>query len=300
MTGTTETPAAGAAARLRRLARGGALAGAAAALLFTAACASGAPPGTPVDSVGRLAGSAGLVAVVSSGDDVTAYVCDGPGGLGERFRGHLDGDVAELRSPGGATLALRVAGDGATGTFTPAGGSPQAFTTTASTGDAGFYTAAGKTADGTFAAGWVVLPDGTQTGSARAGGKRLVAGKIRFRHRDHNGHNGGIVPPTTTVELPAEIEPGPVGGPGRQPADEDGGPVLTAAPDPTPTKEVADGPVRGGGGAGGVLTAAPDPTPTKVAEAGPVGGRTAVDDVEAESEVDGVGAVRPVRVAAGS
>jgi hypothetical protein len=76
------------------------------AALLTGACSADLDPGAaaevapifPVDAVGRLAGSQALVAIVAGTDDVVAYVCDGPLGLGERFAGPSSRQAA-LRSP---------------------------------------------------------------------------------------------------------------------------------------------------------------------------------------------------------
>ncbi len=139
----------------------------------TAASAADPVPAVPqVDSVGRVDGSNALIALVADADEVVAYVCDGEIALGERFRGTLVDGRGELRSAGGATLVVALSGDAASGTFTPVGGTPLAFTTTAAKADAGLYFADGQTAAGPYAAGWVVLADGTQTGTAAAVGAR--------------------------------------------------------------------------------------------------------------------------------
>ncbi|GAA4902184.1 hypothetical protein EV188_10927 [Actinomycetospora succinea] len=122
-----------------------------------------------LDSVGRVDGSAALIAVVAQDDQVVAYVCDGPAGLGERFAGPADGDHAELRSPRGATLRVDLRDGASQGTFTAAGGVPQHFATVPATGTAGWYAAQGPTGGG-YTAGWVELGDGTQTGTLRRTG----------------------------------------------------------------------------------------------------------------------------------
>ena len=138
-----------------------------------------APPRL-VDSVGHVDGSTALVAVLAHGDEVTAYVCDGDTTTGERFSGTLLGDRAVLHSAGGAQLAVDVTEGAATGIFTPAGATAgQAFTTTPSTGSAGWYTAEAVAADGPVAANWVVLADGTQTG---------VENIHKHKHRGHKVH----------------------------------------------------------------------------------------------------------------
>jgi hypothetical protein len=123
-------------------------------------------------SVGRLSAPSGLVGVVANGSEVVAYVCDGELGIGERFAGTLDPTGrAELTSATGAVLTVTIAGTEAEGTFRPtAGAAPIAFTTTAATGEAGVYLADGMAEGVRWGAGWVVLSDGTQDGSARENG----------------------------------------------------------------------------------------------------------------------------------
>jgi hypothetical protein len=153
-----------------------------AAAALTGCTTAPAPPSTPaaavsapatavptagLESVGRLPGTDALVAVVSDGHEVVAYVCDGPAALGERFFGTLEGGRAALRSAGGAELDVSVVDGTATGTFTAAaaGATPVAFTTAPATGEAGLYFADGIVDGGVYGAGWIVLADGAQTGT---------------------------------------------------------------------------------------------------------------------------------------
>ncbi|MDN5932501.1 MAG: hypothetical protein L0I24_15785 [Pseudonocardia sp.] len=183
-------------------------------------CGAATPPTTPaaavpdpaaavasvsgVESVGRVAGTGALVAVVTDGDRVVAYVCDGPAGLGERFFGTLDGDRAVLRSDGGAELDLTVARGGASGSFTAAGGTPTAFTTTAVSGDAGLFLADGIVDGEVLGAGWIVLADGTQTGTETRNRResrsapRLEGKAIEIAR--------GTRPPTTTTAPPKDAD----------------------------------------------------------------------------------------------
>jgi hypothetical protein len=157
--------------------------------LGLSACAGpGAAPA--VDSVGHISGSTALVAVVADGDTVSAYVCDGPNGTGERFTGALDADRhADLHSVGGAQLSVDVGAATAQGVFVPAGGQPQQFSTEAATSpDAGLFLADGTTPEGAYSAGWVLLNDGTQNGALREKfGKPKRAPRLEHRRDVQRG-----------------------------------------------------------------------------------------------------------------
>lgn len=170
-------------------------------------------PTAGLESVGRLSGTDALVAVVSDGDEVVAYVCDGPAALGERFFGTLDGGRAVLRSTGGAELDLTVVEGTATGTFTAAGGTPVAFTTAPATGDAGLYFADGIEDGVVYGAGWIVLADGTQTGTET---------------RDHRDRRTAPVLDRERVEIVRGTRP----------------PTSSAAAKPTKPRSPADGRIK--------------------------------------------------------
>ena len=277
------------------------------AALLTGACsadldagaAAEVAPIVPVDAVGRLAGSQALVAIVAGTDDVVAYVCDGPPGLGERFAGPRIGDTAELASSSGATLSVRLDAEGVTGTFTPTGGAPQPFTAGPSVNNAGLFLVGGQTAAGTYTAGWVVLADGSQTGTVSLNGEKSAAPKIKVKKKKRrHGHDepsqvapgepvpggqvilpgGGVEP----VEPPAEIADPPGSGAGRVPVGDE------------PPAEIADPP---GSGAGRV--------PDRALAAEPVSGPDLVRTVteprgngvaESEADLPGIGTVEPDRI----
>jgi hypothetical protein len=179
--------------------------------LSTVACTTDAQV-LALDSVGHVDGSTALVALVAADEDVTAYVCDGDGGIGERFTGTARGGHADLRSDAGAALSVDLRRGAAEGTFTPAGGTPQHFVTTpAATDEAGFFTADGAG----FTAGWVELNDGTQNGIAGEddghGGKhRKRAPRLVHHRRPANGNPGGVIVETRPggAKQPANGNPG--------------------------------------------------------------------------------------------
>lgn len=158
-----------------------------------------------VEVVGRIPGTGALVAVVAAGDEVVAYVCNGDT-LGERFFGTRNGDRAVLRAGDGSTVALTFVGGAVSGRFTRSGGDvPVSFTTEPATGDAGLYLADGVVDGHTYGAGWIVLGDGTQTGTAvRDGETRTAPRLVRGAPRKP--------PPTTTATKPTRVTEAPAGG----------------------------------------------------------------------------------------
>ncbi len=259
---STSTTTRGIVSRRRQAAQAVTVAGVALVALFAGACGTGGGPdqvatgiraGASVDSVGRLAGSDALVAVVTAGDRVTAYVCDGTTSLGERFTGTVVDGRADLRSASGAVLAIGFSGGGSAGTFTPAGGDPVSFTTTPGDGESGMYFADGQNAAGPYSAGWIELDDGTQTGTARIAGAKSPAPRLKI-HKPHTRLGHGNVPAQAPpTKQPAEAGSG---GPGRGEAQ---APVpAPPAPPAPPTKQPAE---AGSGGPGRGEAQAPVPAP---------------------------------------
>ncbi|HXV93055.1 MAG TPA: hypothetical protein VD813_07140 [Pseudonocardia sp.] len=163
--------------------------------------------GRTVESVGRVSGTDALVGVVVQGDEVVAYVCDGPAALGERFFGTLDGDRAVLTSAGGARLELTLSGATATGTFTPAGGEPAPFTAEPGGAGAGVYFADGIERGAAVHAGWIVLPDGTQTGTLTRAGQKTTAPAVDPK-RVRSRRPAPAPAPTTTTAAAPTADPG--------------------------------------------------------------------------------------------
>ena len=163
---------------------------AAVALLGLTGCGSGdpeesAPPPAAATSrsyVGRAAGSEALVAVVTDGARVLAYVCDGmpgaPSGTAPTiqawFNGPSDGISVDVTQPAGR-LQLELTDAAMTGTVTLAGGRTLAVNGRAATGDAGLYRAETPGPGGAPAvAGWILAADGTQRGGV--GGSLTTSG----------------------------------------------------------------------------------------------------------------------------
>ncbi|RKN47852.1 hypothetical protein [Micromonospora endolithica] len=131
------------------------------------------PPSVDGTWTGRLDGGA-TIALTVRGDRATAYVCDGRS-LEIWVRGTVTGGVLDLSGADGATLTGRIAGDRATGEVT-SGGRTWAFTATATGGDApALYRATAQVRDAGIDGGWILLPDGTQTGVVTWNGRPVSA-----------------------------------------------------------------------------------------------------------------------------
>ena len=159
--------------------------------------------------VGTLARSRALVGIVTRGDTVRAYVCDGRK-VGLWFDDRVvDGKVAA--SANGSRLTATFAKRSATGSVTIDGGKPRRFVAVPAAGDAGLYRGAAKG----YVAGWVLLADGTQRGvlTSRTGvspaprltSTAIIDGRI--------GITPIPIPSATTVPIPTRVTPsGGIGG----------------------------------------------------------------------------------------
>ncbi|MEV1147853.1 hypothetical protein, partial [Micromonospora sp. NPDC049799] len=136
------------------------------------------PPAAPAPAVdgtwtGRLDGGA-TIAVTVKGDKASAYVCDGRS-LEIWLRGTVTGGALDLSGKDGARLTGRIDGDRATGEVTGRGRT-WAFTATATGGNApALYRATAQVRDAGVDGGWILLPDGTQTGVVTWNGRPVSA-----------------------------------------------------------------------------------------------------------------------------
>jgi hypothetical protein len=139
---------------------------------------SAPPPAAPAPAVdgtwtGRLDGGA-TIAVTVKGDRASAYVCDGRS-LEIWLRGTVTGGALDLSGKDGARLTGRIDGDRATGEVTGRGRT-WAFTATATGGNApALYRATAQVRDAGVDGGWILLPDGTQTGVVTWNGRPVSA-----------------------------------------------------------------------------------------------------------------------------
>lgn len=129
--------------------------------LLLVGCADDADPSPPRTAAGVVAGSFvgkvadvdALVAIVTDGQRVRAYVCDGPGRqLAEWAEGPADGGHVELTSRGGTRFAIDVTAGSASGTITMPDGRALRFAAAPATGVAGLYELT-FTPDGSFGGG---------------------------------------------------------------------------------------------------------------------------------------------------
>ncbi len=118
--------------------------------------------------VGPTEGSESFVAIVTNGDAVMAYVCDGET-TAEWFTGTAARDSIDLTSAGSIGLvAQRGTGDTLDGTVTAGDGTESSFSTTRvdlDGVDGGLCRGILQVDGVTYTGGWIVLPDGQQRGA---------------------------------------------------------------------------------------------------------------------------------------
>jgi hypothetical protein len=126
------------------------------------------PSPEPVTYVGYVDGGGASVAVIVTGDEAIAYVCDGAA-----VEAWLEGGAEDGRldlSGANGSLTGSYDAEGATGE-TSAGDRTWTFTIAEVAAPEGLYRFADTIAGGAdVVAGWIVLPDGTQIGAITADG----------------------------------------------------------------------------------------------------------------------------------
>jgi len=115
-----------------------------------------------------ISGTEAFIGIAISGQEVTAYVCDGTdttvATISEWFKGTLSGDSIELSSSGGAQLTGNLASAGVQGTVVLADGQTFAFSAAPAGAEAGLFRAEETFGSESYVAGWIVLDDGQQRG----------------------------------------------------------------------------------------------------------------------------------------
>jgi hypothetical protein len=112
--------------------------------------------------VGELEGTSALIGLVTDGDRVRAYACDGKD-IARWFTGSVKNGELDLRE-GGLRLQATLTADGATGTLTLADSSSRTFRLEAVRGDAGLYQGEATHEGVRYLGRWVVAEGGAQTG----------------------------------------------------------------------------------------------------------------------------------------
>jgi hypothetical protein len=149
--------------------------------LMVAGCQGAPQPPATVGTAtfaGVIPGTNRFVALVHNGQNARAYVCDGQA-VAEWFNGTVQDGMIDLTSAAGARLQATLGAAGASGSFTPAGGTAAAFTAEAVSAPAGLYRAEENVDGVQYVGGWIVLPDGQAQGAIRAVGDSPVIAASR-------------------------------------------------------------------------------------------------------------------------
>jgi hypothetical protein len=150
-------------------------------ILFTlilTACSGGAQDITG-SFAGRVEGSNAFIGLVTNGEEVMAFFCDGtteaPPVLWGWFRGQLNRNAFDLTSENGDQLTGEFNADGASGSIALADGSALTFQVEPVNQPAGLYRHA-ETFDGVQnISGWIVLSNGEVRGGKRSGSQLTSA-----------------------------------------------------------------------------------------------------------------------------
>jgi hypothetical protein len=124
--------------------------------------------------VGTINGTQALIGLVTDGDRVRAYACDGKR-IARWYSGRARTGKVDLRN-GETRLQATLTADGGTGTLTLADGSSRRFTVEHVDGEAGLYQGEATRAGVRYLGRWVVAANGDQTGrlaSAKAAGATI-------------------------------------------------------------------------------------------------------------------------------
>jgi hypothetical protein len=168
-----------------------------------------APTGTEDTAttyVGTVKGI-GSLGIVVDDDGAFAYLCDSAD-VTSWFKGTNKGGKLDLEAPDGSVIAAGVKGKKVDGVFVSADGTATDFVLKQAAGDAGLFRQE-QVIDGTgYAAGWVVLPDGTTDGQVStvnlAGARPLVPQGVDVAPNDVVGVPA---PPAVVAVFPTDPPP---------------------------------------------------------------------------------------------
>ena len=141
------------------------------------AASSSAPVSPPIDYAGRVTGGRAALAVSVQDGKAVGYLCDGKT-IEAWLYGTAGADgTLELTGKDGAALNGKRAEGHATGTVTAASRT-WTFELPKTDKPGAIYRATGTTAGKQLRVGWVILPDGTQTGLATLGTTQTPAPRL--------------------------------------------------------------------------------------------------------------------------
>ncbi len=205
--------------------------------------------------VGTVKG-VGSLAIVVDDDHAFAYLCDSDD-VTAWFKGTNTDGTLDLEAADSSVIAAAVKGKKVEGTYVSADGTAADFVLKAATGDAGLFRQE-QVIDGTgYAAGWVVLNDGTtdgQVSTANLAGARVLTTPVQAQ--------GSGAPTTDVVGVPAAAAVKAVFPTTPPPADE-----VVVVPFTTGTTSTDQAPGGSGTGAdqetdgGGLVTTTTAPLP---------------------------------------
>jgi hypothetical protein len=119
--------------------------------------------------LGAVDDSDAYVAVVTSGSDAVAFLCDGDD-MWMWMSGTMDGDRLALTAPDGSTLTGTMSDGKVSGTVTGAGMTDKAFEAAPAAADEGLYRATTNRDGADYTLGWIMRTDGVRGLERQANG----------------------------------------------------------------------------------------------------------------------------------
>ncbi|MCQ4118074.1 hypothetical protein [Rhodococcus tibetensis] len=136
--------------------------------------------------LGAVDDSDAYVAVVTSGSDAVAFLCDGHD-MWMWMSGEMDGDRLALTAPDGSTLTGTMSDGKVSGTVTGAGMTDKAFEAEPAAADEGLFRATTDHDGADYTLGWIMSSDGVRGLERRADGSST--GGIAVDHDDMDDRN---------------------------------------------------------------------------------------------------------------
>ncbi|MCX2185772.1 hypothetical protein KV205_35510 [Streptomyces sp. SKN60] len=170
------------------------------------AASSSAPLSPPVDYAGRVTGGKIALAISVQGGKAVGYLCDGKTVEAWMYGTAGADGTLELAGKNGAALNGKRANGHAVGTVVAAGRT-WAFDLAKTDKPGAIYRATGTTAGKQLRAGWVILPDGTQTGLVSLGNTHSPAPQLDTAtgQVEIGGFRLNATPPSPATSHPADF-----------------------------------------------------------------------------------------------